>query len=347
MTEHQHMRFNPLKEDWILVSPHRMLRPWTGQTEQASNEPIKAHDPLNPLCPEAVRSNGQINPNYESTFVFTNDFPALLEEIPEPISDKNEENELFQVRAAKGTCRVMCFHPRSDISIPKMTVPEITNVIDKWVEETVELGEKYAWVQIFENKGATMGCSNPHPHCQIWASSFLPNEPRIKNETQRKYWVKHGRPMLHDYIVLELEKKVRIVCSNADWIVLVPYWAVWPFETMILPTPKESKPLPQRITDLTLEEKTSLAEIMKSITNKYDNLFNTSFPYSMGWHGAPTGEFYKECNKHWVFHGMYFPPLLRSATVKKFMVGYEMLAQAQRDLTAEQAAERLRNLPDH
>ncbi|XP_065336024.1 galactose-1-phosphate uridylyltransferase [Cloeon dipterum] len=347
-TEHQHIRFNPLKGEWVLVSPHRMMRPWTGQVEKVSDDDNQSKtDTSNPLSPGAKRGNGQVNPCYESTYTFTNDFPALLEDIPEPEVKNGEENELFQVKAARGTCKVMCFHPRSDISIPLMSVSEIVKVIENWMREIKELGEKYSWVQVFENKGAIMGCSNPHPHCQIWASDFLPNEGRVKNETQRKYFEKHGKPLLKDYVTQECSKKERIVFSNSDWVVLVPYWALWPFETMILPIPKEeSVPLPKRMTDLSADQIESLAEAVKVITTKYDNLFNTSFPYSMGWHGAPTGKYLAENMNHWVFHGIYYPPLLRSATIKKFMVGYELLAQAQRDLTAEQAAERLRNCPD-
>lgn len=338
-TDHQHIRWNPLKAEWVLVSPHRMKRPWSGQVEKTTEEQVPEFDPKNPLCPGVTRANGEINPVYESTFVFTNDFPALLEDVPAPKSDP--EDSLFQMQEARGTCRVMCFHPKSNITIPLMTASEIRIVIDRWVEQQLELGQKFEWVQIFENKGAIMGCSNPHPHCQIWASSFVPNEPRIKNENQLAYYLKHGRPMLLDYVKKECVKKERLVLENEHWIVVVPYWAVWPFETMVLP-----KMHVQRFTDLSPSQRDSLADIMKRITTKYDNLFQSSFPYSMGWHGAPTGKFLKEDMKHWVFHGIYYPPLLRSATIKKFMVGYEMLAQCQRDLTAEQAAERLRQLPE-
>lgn len=337
-TEHQHVRFNPLRGDWILVSPHRMKRPWAGQVEKPVGEDIPAHDPKNPLCPGVVRPNGEVNPNYESTFVFTNDFPAMLEEVPAP---QESNDPLFQSAPARGTCRVMCFHPKSNLTLPLMTCQEIKTVIDEWIKQVLDLGKKYTWVQIFENKGAVMGCSNPHPHCQIWASSFMPNEPKLKDTNQKDYFAKYGKPMLMDYVNKELEKKERLVVTNDDWVVVVPYWAVWPYETMVLPRRHVS-----RMTDLTETEKTSLADIIKRLTTKYDNLFECSFPYSMGWHGAPTGPCLQDDVQHWVFHGCYYPPLLRSATVKKFMVGYEMLAQAQRDLTAEQAAEKLRVLPE-
>ncbi|MCL4130019.1 UNVERIFIED_CONTAM: hypothetical protein GTU68_038124 [Idotea baltica] len=337
-TEHQHVRFNPLKNEWILVSPHRMKRPWSGQVEKQLEDAIPQHDPSNPLCPRATRPNGMVNPDYSSTYVFTNDFPALLEDVPSP-PDSNDP--LFQAKAAKGTCKVMCFHPRSDLTLPLMTVDEILEVINRWVSELKELGQKYSWVQIFENKGAVMGCSNPHPHCQIWSSSFMPNEPRIKDLNQKEYYDKYNRPMLIDYVANEIENKVRLVIMNEHWVALVPYWAVWPYETMLLP-----KRHIMRMDEMNGEEKKSLADIMKKLTTKYDNLFQCSFPYSMGWHGAPTGPYLEKDCQHWTFHGLYFPPLLRSASVKKFMVGYEMLAQSQRDLTAEQAAQKLRDLSD-
>ncbi|XP_022831226.1 probable galactose-1-phosphate uridylyltransferase isoform X3 [Spodoptera litura] len=337
-SEHQHVRYNPLKDEWVLVSPHRCLRPWSGQTETAPDD--QPPDPLNPLLPGATRSSGQRNPVYTSTYVFPNDFPALLERVPDP---PPSDHPLFRSSAAKGTCRVMCFHPDSTMTIPLMTVDEILAVVNEWVNQLKELGRKYTWVQIFENKGAIMGCSNPHPHCQIWASSYLPNEPRVKERCQKEYFIKFKRPMLLDYLKEEMIKKERIVILNAEWVALVPYWAVWPYETMLLPINGK----PQRMTDLTDEQKRSLAEIMKQLNIKYDNLFKCSFPYSMGFHGAPTGPSAAPGDSpHWLLHAIYLPPLLRSATVKKFMVGYEMLAQSQRDLTPEQAAQKLRECDD-
>ncbi|KAM3599280.1 uncharacterized protein V6R79_003033 [Siganus canaliculatus] len=336
--EHQHLRYNPLRDTWVLVSPHRMKRPWAGQVEKPSEEQIPRFDPKNPLCPGNTRPNGQVNTDYNSTFVFDNDFPALQSDAPDPGSD---QHPLFQSKAARGVCKVMCFHPWSDITLPLMKKHDIVKVINKWVELIEELGTTYPWVQIFENKGAMMGCSNPHPHCQVWASNFLPNEPALSDRCQRAYYEKHGEPLLLQYVRQEAEKKERVVVESADWLVVVPYWATWPYQTLLLPRRHVL-----RMNDLTTEEKDGLADITKRLLTKYDNLFEISFPYSMGWHGAPTGPHLNEDNSHWQLHAHYYPPLLRSATVKKFMVGYEMLAQEQRDLTPEQAAEKLRNLPE-
>ncbi|XP_034956785.1 galactose-1-phosphate uridylyltransferase [Zootoca vivipara] len=338
-SEHQHLRYNPLRDDWVLVSAHRMRRPWQGQVEKPPQEDIPRCDPGNPLCPGAKRANGQVNPHYESTFVFDNDFPALQPDAPEPDAG---DHPLFRAASARGVCKVMCFHPWSDMTLPLMSLAEIRSVIDKWSEIAVELGASYSWVQIFENKGAMMGCSNPHPHCQVWASNFLPNEASLEDRTQQKHLCERGVPMLLEYAQLEAERKERIVVENSDWVVVVPYWAVWPFQTLLLPRRRHVR----RLQDLQDGERDSLASVMKRLLTKYDNLFQISFPYSMGWHGAPTGSYLDADCSHWQLHAHYYPPLLRSATVRKFMVGYEMLAQAQRDLTPEQAAERLRNLPE-
>ncbi|XP_055375276.1 probable galactose-1-phosphate uridylyltransferase isoform X2 [Condylostylus longicornis] len=336
-TEHQHQRYNPLTGEWVLVCPHRMKRPWSGQQELPQKNNLPEFDPTNPLCPGVTRGNGEKNPVYTSTFVFPNDFPALLEEVPEP---PESDDPLFKIAPARGQCRVMCFHPKSNKTLPIMTPKEIQNVITEWINQFNELKTKYVWVQIFENKGASMGCSNPHPHCQIWSSSFFPRNPQIKDSNLRQYYEVHGRPMLDDYVEKELQKKERIVVLNPDWLVVVPYWATWPFETMLISRNKN-----KRIDDLTKTQIENLALTIKELTTKYDNLFQCSFPYSMGWHGAPTFDKYTEENtKHWTLHAIYYPPLLRSATVRKFMVGFELLCQGQRDLTAEQAAQRLREM---
>ncbi|KAJ8402042.1 hypothetical protein AAFF_G00372770 [Aldrovandia affinis] len=336
--QHQHLRYNPLRGSWVLVSAHRMKRPWKGQVEKQSEDEVPRHDPTNPLCPGNQRANGEVNPEYDSTFLFQNDFPALQPDAPDPGA---RDHPLFQTKAARGVCKVMCFHPWSDITLPLMELSDIKRVIDKWAELIEELGTTYPWVQIFENKGATMGCSNPHPHCQVWASSFLPNEPSLADRFQREYLKEHGEVMLVQYAKMETDRRERVVVENGDWVAVVPYWATWPFQTLLLPRRHVL-----RLCDLTTKEREGLASIMKRLLTKYDNLFETSFPYSMGWHGAPTGPSLQEDMGHWQLHAHYYPPLLRSATVRKFMVGYEMLALEQRDLTPEQAAQRLRNLPE-
>jgi UDPglucose--hexose-1-phosphate uridylyltransferase len=330
-----HRRRNALTGEWVLVSPHRTQRPWQGkqETTAAANRP--AYDPSCYLCPGNTRANGEKNPAYTSPFVFTNDFAALLVESPEvPATD----SRLFQASSARGECRVICFSPRHDLTLPEMEKSDIKAVVDVWSAQLDELGKKYQWVQIFENKGDVMGCSNPHPHGQIWASDFVPNEPAKEDLQQTTYFRETGRNLLGDYLADELSKKERVVVENEDWVGLVPYWAVWPFEVLLV-----ARGSAQRLTDLKDGERATLADILKKITTRYDNLFQTSFPYSMGWHGAPTGPGAQAGDSpQWRLHAHFYPPLLRSATVKKFMVGYEMMAEAQRDLTAEQAADRLR-----
>jgi UDPglucose--hexose-1-phosphate uridylyltransferase len=342
-TKHSHCRFNPLKDEWVLVSPQRLSRPWAGRVEddnQDDDETNTNQQSTNPLCPGAIRGkDNQRNPFYEHTYVFDNDYPSLLSDIPE---QKDINDDLFQCRAARGVCKVICFHPNSKLTLPRMTLDDIAHVIKTWIDVFQDLASKYQWIQIFENRGDIMGCSNPHPHCQVWATDFLPNEARVKHRTQKEYFIKHqGNVLLLDYINRELNdyKSQRVILENEHWIVLVPYWAVWPYETMLLP-----KRHVLRLSDLTSDEQISLGKIMKQLLIKYDNLFHTSFPYSMGWHGAPTGDLVNEDCAYWQLHALYYPPLVRSATIKKFMVGYEMLAQAQRDITAESAAETLRNL---
>ncbi len=339
LTEHPHRRYNALNGEWILVSPHRTKRPWQGKQETPPPDNRPQHDPKCYLCPGNERAGGLSNPDYESTYVFTNDFAALLKDTP---LEHMPHSELMQVDMVQGTCRVICFSPRHDLTLPEMEESAIRNVVDLWADQTQELAETYRWVQVFENKGAIMGCSNPHPHGQIWAGSALPNEPNKEDAHQLAYLEKNKKPLLVDYLKAELAgNKERVVLENEHWVVVVPYWALWPFEVLLLPREHVL-----RIYDLSGEQRDSLADIVRRLTIKYDNLFNVSFPYSMGWHGAPTGPDLKQDMTHWQLHAHYYPPLLRSATVKKFMVGYEMLGEPQRDITAEQAAERLRALPD-
>lgn len=334
--EYPHRRHNALNGDWILVSPQRTKRPWQGKQEQASNEVRPPHDPKCYLCAGNQRAGGIQTPNYTGTYVFDNDFAAIL---PDSTFETEGSHELLQSNAVKGTCRVICFSPRHDWTLPEMPLDAIRGVIDVWASQTEELGATHRWVQVFENKGAVMGCSNPHPHGQIWASDFIPNEPAKEDRQQLEYARKHGSPLLVDYLNLELASGSRVVVENEGWVVVVPFWATWPYEVLLLPRRHVL-----RLPDLTDAERTSLADILKRFLTRYDNLFETSFPYSMGWHGAPTGG--DGDSSHWQLHAHFYPPLLRSATVKKFMVGYEMLGEAQRDLTPEQAAASLRALSE-
>ncbi len=329
---HPHRRYNALTGEWILVSPHRTLRPWQGAVERVERETRPAYDPDCYLCPGNRRAGGAVNPAYTDTFVFTNDFAALLPDTPLPDAPSSG---LLRSEPVQGTCRVICFSPRHDLTLPEMPVEQIEKVAEVWAEQTADLGARYRWVQVFENKGAAMGCSNPHPHGQIWAGSFLPRIAEQEDIQQRQYADRHGKPLLCDYLEREREERARLVEENAHWTMLVPYWAVWPFELLLLPR----RPV-LRLPDLSPQERASLAQILRQSLIRYDNLFQTSFPYSMGWHGAPCDD---ADNMHWQLHAHFYPPLLRSATVRKFMVGYEMLAEPQRDLTAEQAAQRLRD----
>lgn len=334
--EHPHRRWNPLTESWVLVSPHRSKRPWQGQVEKLADDTRPAHDTSCYLCARNVRANGEINPDYENVYAFTNDFAALL---PENTEGGKIQDVLFKIQPERGLCRVICFSPRHDLTIPEMSVSDIRKVVDLWCAEYATLG-KIAYikhVQIFENKGAIMGCSNPHPHGQIWAQSTVPDEPAKKSKTQLKYFIQRNRTLLSDYVQAELVKKDRILFENDHFVGLVPFWAVWPFEAMLVP-----KRAVARITDLTDAEKTAFAHAYKQLTVQYDNLFEVSFPYSAGIHQAPTDN---KPHPEWHLHASFYPPLLRSAMVKKFMVGYEMLANPQRDITPEKAAEVLRGLP--
>ena len=333
--EFPHRRLNPLTGDWVLVSPQRTQRPWRGKTEPLPGGSRPDYDPGCYLCPGNTRASGEQNPHYAATYAFTNDFAALIPQSPD-YTDPG--NPLMQARPVRGTSRVLCFSPRHDLSLAQMKVKEISLVIDMWADQLAELGAEYNWVQIFENRGEMMGSSMPHPHGQVWASDQLPNEPHKEDMRQREYFQEHGNVLLMDYLAQELHAGDRIVLENMYWTVVVPYWAVWPFETLLLP--KTQVLYLQYLTD---DQRTSLAEILKQLLTRYDNLFRASFPYSMGWHPAPNSP---GDNSHWQLHAHFYPPLLRSATVKKFLVGYEMLAEAQRDITPEEAADRLSKLSD-
>ena len=331
VNDHTHRRYNPLTGEWLLISPHRTKRPWQGQQEPNQWPESAAHDPNCYLCPGNARVGGERNPVYNTTYVFTNDFAALMPEVPQaPVSG----DPLFQIQAEQGTSRVICFSPDHSKTLPLLNDEEMLAVIQTWMREAADLGQTYPSVQIFENKGAVMGCSNPHPHGQIWAQTQMPTLVQKEDDNQRRYQAEQGRNLLLDYAHKELAARERVVVDNEHWLVVVPFWAAWPFETLLLPKQPRA-----RITELSAAEQVSLGQILRDIAARYDNLFECSFPYSMGWHGAPFGV---EDVGHWQLHAHFYPPLLRSASVRKFMVGYEMLAEPQRDLSPEQAAERLR-----
>ncbi len=333
--EQPHRRYNPLKDEWVLVSPHRNKRPWQGRMEKLPPANKPAHDPDCYLCAGNKRVTGTVNPDYTGPYVFPNDFPALLSDSP---LGEEEDGPLFKAQAVRGTARVICFSERHDLTLPELPLTGIRGVVDLWVDQLADLGKTYKWVALFENKGEILGCSNPHPHGQLWACNYLPNEILSEDKQQKSYTEKNGTILLVDYAKAETAKGERTIVENEHWIAVVPYWAVWPFETLLLP-----KRHVLRMGDLKDTEKDALAEILKALTIRYDNLFETEFPYTMGWHGAPNmvGEF-----DHWQLHAHFYPPLLRSATVRKFMVGFELLSEAQRDMTAESAAQRLRDLSD-
>jgi UDPglucose--hexose-1-phosphate uridylyltransferase len=328
--DHPHRRLNPLNGSEVLVSPHRMKRPWQGQTDEACEARGPAHDPACYLCPGNARVTGERNPDYAGVHVFPNDFAAVLADTPGPA----ESDPLFAAAPARGEARVLCFSPDHGASLPLLSVPQIRAVVDAWAVQAEELGRHYAWVQLFENKGATMGCSNPHPHGQIWATSWIPDEPRREDERQRAWAASDGRAMLLEVAEREAAAGERTVVLSDRWIAVVPFWASWPFETLLLPRFPVA-----RMEALGPADRDDLAGVLKALTTRYDNLFRCSFPYSMGWHGAP---YDGRDIDGWQLHAHFYPPLLRSATVRKFMVGFEMLAEAQRDLTPEQAAARLR-----
>ncbi len=337
MFTHPHRRYNPLKNEWILVSPQRTQRPWQGRQERPGRVERPAYDPDCPLCPGNLRGSGKRNTSYADTFVFDNDFPALL-------SDGSDENlnldDLLIAESEQGRCRVMCYSPRHDLSLVNLSHPEICRVVATWTREYRDLGRlpEINHVQIFENKGIAMGASNPHPHCQIWATAALPIEPAKEIEACRKYLRTKNGCLLCDYLALELRRNERIIAANDSFVVLVPFWATWPFETLMLPRRHMTD-----LTRLTDMEQADLAHMLKQLAIRYDNLFETEFPYSMGWHQMPTdGGTYPEIH----LHAHFYPPLLRSASIRKFMVGYEMLGEPQRDITPEMAATRLQGLSE-
>jgi UDPglucose--hexose-1-phosphate uridylyltransferase len=333
-----HRRRNPLTGQWVLVSPQRTMRPWQGQNEPRDEEDRPSYDPACYLCPGNRRAGGAVNPPYQTTFVFDNDFAALDPGAPGAAAAAPVEDELFHSEPVRGTCRVVCYSPRHDLTLADLPRADLLRVIDVWAAEVAALGERHAWVQVFENKGAVMGCSNPHPHGQIWATSSLPAEAVAEDQSQRIYLRRQGRPLLIDYADRERQAGARLVLENAHWQILVPFWAVWPFEIIILP-----RRLVPGLPELLPTERAALADALTSLMRAYDGLFDVSFPYSFGWHGAPRSPGASaRAAEHWQLHGHVYPPLLRSATVKKYMVGYELLAEPQRDLTPEAAAERLR-----
>lgn len=345
MLDFPHRRFNPLTRDWVLVSPQRTQRPWLGQVEEPPPEELPAYDPTCYLCPGNTRAGGLRNPHYTSTFVFDNDFAALLPPgAGQPIMDDGRRHEvpssLFRAEPEYGICRVVCFSPRHDLSLPELPQPQVEAVVTTWIEQTVSLGahDFIRYVQVFENKGAMMGASNPHPHSQIWASSHVPNEPAKETSAQADYLREHGACLLCAVLAAEVNSGERLVVQNREFTALVPFWAVWPFEILLLPHRHVAG-----LADLRPSEVSALADALRRVTIRYDNLFEASFPYSMGFHQAPNDG---QPHPEWHLHAHYYPPLLRSATVRKFMVGYEMLAMPQRDLTPESAAARLRALSE-
>ncbi len=335
-----HRRYNPLTREWILVSPHRTERPWQGHVEAVALETRSAYDPHCYLCPGNVRASGERNPDYRETFVFQNDFSALLPTADGVAQAARAQSALLVSHPERGICQVVCFSPRHDLSLAELPAEQIRVVVDVWADQYEDLG---AWrfinyVQVFENKGEMMGASNPHPHGQIWANETLPTEVRKEDTAQSDYLREAGRCLLCDYLALEMIEGERIVLEDEHFLALVPFWATWPFETMIL-----SKHHVPSLAHLSDSERDSLADTLKRLTTRYDNLFRVPFPYSMGFHQQPTDG---QPHPAWHLHTHFYPPLLRSATVRKFLVGYEMLAQPQRDMTAEAAAARLRDLPD-
>ncbi|MBN1563785.1 MAG: UDP-glucose--hexose-1-phosphate uridylyltransferase [Anaerolineae bacterium] len=337
--EHPHRRYNPLVNEWMLVSPHRAKRPWQGEVAPPPREDIPVHDPNCFLCPGNTRKTGETNPQYDSTYVFDNDFPALLTDTPITSGDAGD-HPLFRVESDRGICRVMCYNPRHNLTMAQMDAAAIRPIVDMWAEQTLDVGSHdfINYVQLFENRGAMMGHSSPHPHGQLWSNMRLPREITKELAAQRDYFNAHGVTLLTDYLAEEQRRDERIVYANEYFCVVVPFWAVWPFETMVICN--QAVPSLSALDDA---QRDGLADALRNLTVRYDNIFKTSFPYSMGWHQQPTDG---ALHPYWHLHAHFYPPLLRSATIKKHMVGYEMLAGPQRDITAEQAAARIREQSD-
>ncbi|WP_272151665.1 UDP-glucose--hexose-1-phosphate uridylyltransferase [Tenacibaculum aiptasiae] len=334
LDNYSHKRFNILTGEWVLVSPHRAKRPWQGQEEDTTQNKRPTYDSSCYLCPGNTRANGEQNPDYKDTYVFTNDFAALQNETP----NFSIDDGLLKVESEKGICKVICFSSDHSKTLADMDKNAIEKVVSLWQKEYSELSKLdfINYVQIFENKGAVMGCSNPHPHGQIWAQSSIPNEVNKKDNQQKKYFNINKSSLLENYLKQELEKNERILFENENFVVIIPFWAIWPYETMIIPKRQQAN-----ISQLTPKERIDFSEAISKITNAYDKLFNCSFPYSSGIHQAPCNN---QNNEYWHWHMSFYPPLLRSASVKKFMVGYEMFGMPQRDITAESAADSLKKL---
>ena len=336
-SQYPHRRWNPLRQSWVLVSPHRTQRPWQGEVGQKSAPSAVSHDPQCYLCPGNQRAGGASNPAYEGIFSFVNDYAALLPE--SPAATEAPASPLLQAEPARGVCKVLCYHPDHSLTLARMTRAEIRPVVDAWTREYIELGgvDWIEYVQIFENRGAMMGASNPHPHGQIWSTGFVPDEPAAETQAQRGYLARTGRCLLCDYVEAErlaAADQGRVVFENEHFLALVPWWAIWPFEVLLV-----SRRHLGTLSELRAGERDGLADALKRLTTRFDNLFETSFPYTMGFHQSPTD---RDVHQEWHFHAHFYPPLLRSATVRKFMVGFEMLGMPQRDITPEDAAQRLR-----
>jgi UDPglucose--hexose-1-phosphate uridylyltransferase len=336
--QYPHRRWNPLRRSWVMVSPHRTQRPWQGEVSKTAAPASLTYDPECYLCPGNKRAGGEVNPGYPGVFSFVNDYAAVLPNPPAAVDAT--DSPLLAAEPVQGICKVLCFHPDHSLTLAKMQRPDIRCVIDAWATETEEIAalDWISHIQIFENRGAMMGASNPHPHCQIWATSHIPDEPALETEAQQTYLDEHGSCLLCDYLAAERASGERIIVENEHFTAVVPWWAVWPFETMIL-SRRHCGLLPE----LAGDERDALADILKRVTSRYDNLFDVSFPYTMGFHQSPVDG---QPHPEWHFHAHFYPPLLRSATVRKFMVGFEMLGMPQRDITPEDAAARLRTLSE-